>query len=90
MGAGGAPTQPRAATIPWRSPPSCSIVAAALAKVASIIAEHDSNIENIHFKDRDGLATHINFTISVRDRMHLATILRDLRNRSVVMRVRRT
>ncbi len=62
----------------------------ALAKVASIIAEHDSNIENIHFKDRDGLATHINFTLSVRDRKHLATILRSLRNRSVVMRVRRT
>ncbi|MDH3453357.1 MAG: TGS domain-containing protein, partial [Gammaproteobacteria bacterium] len=62
----------------------------ALAKVASIIAEHDSNIENIHFKDRDGLATHINFTLSVRDRMHLATILRSLRNRAVVMRVRRT
>ncbi|MDH3714481.1 MAG: RelA/SpoT family protein [Gammaproteobacteria bacterium] len=62
----------------------------ALAKVASIIAEHDSNIENIHFKNRDGLATHINFTLSVRDRKHLATILRSLRNRSVVMRVRRT
>ena len=62
----------------------------ALAKVAAIIAEHDSNIENIHFKDRDRLATHINFTLSVRDRKHLATILRSLRNRSVVMRVRRT
>jgi len=62
----------------------------ALAKVASIIAEHDSNIENIHFKDRDRLATHINFTLSVRDRKHLAAILRSLRNRSVVMRVRRT
>ena len=61
----------------------------ALAKVAAIIAEHDANIENIHFKDRDGLSTHIRFTLTVRSRKHLANIIRSLRNRSVVMRVRR-
>ncbi len=61
----------------------------ALAKVAAIIAEHDANIENMDFKNRDGLVTHITFTLSVHDRQHLANIIRSLRNRSVVIRVRR-
>ena len=60
-----------------------------LAMIASIISELDSNIENINFKDRDGRNTYIDFTVSVRDRKHLAEIIRNLRNRALVIRVRR-
>ena len=60
-----------------------------LAKVAAVIAEHDANIVNVKFDERDGRSTLITFDLGVRDRHHLADVIRSLRNRSVVMRVRR-
>jgi GTP pyrophosphokinase len=60
-----------------------------LAKIASIISEFDSNIENLEYDSGDGLASLITFVITVKDRKHLASIIRSLRNRAVVMRVRR-
>jgi len=61
----------------------------ALAEMASIIADHDSNIEHITFNERDGHSTAITFTITVRDRRHLAQIMRSLRRLNDVLRVQR-
>lgn len=60
-----------------------------LAMIAAIISELDANIENIYFRDRDGRNTQIDFAIAVKDRKHLAQVIRTLRNRSLVIRVRR-
>jgi GTP pyrophosphokinase len=61
----------------------------ALAEMASVIADHGSNIEHITFNERDGHSTAITFTITVRDRRHLAQIIRSLRRLNDVLRVQR-
>jgi len=61
----------------------------ALAEMASVIADHDSNIEHISFNERDGHSTAITFTLTVRDRRHLAQIIRSLRRLNDVLRVQR-
>jgi GTP pyrophosphokinase len=61
----------------------------ALAEMASVIADHGSNIEHITFNERDGHSTAITFTITVRDRHHLAQIIRSLRRLNDVLRVQR-
>jgi GTP diphosphokinase / guanosine-3',5'-bis(diphosphate) 3'-diphosphatase len=59
-----------------------------LAKVAANIAESESNIDNVSLEPGDSNAyTEINFTLQVRDRMHLAQILRGLRRRPEVLRI---
>ncbi|MEQ1881659.1 MAG: bifunctional (p)ppGpp synthetase/guanosine-3',5'-bis(diphosphate) 3'-pyrophosphohydrolase [Burkholderiales bacterium] len=59
-----------------------------LAKVAANIAESESNIDNVSLEPGDSNAyTEINFTLQVRDRMHLAQILRGLRRRPEVIRI---
>jgi GTP diphosphokinase / guanosine-3',5'-bis(diphosphate) 3'-diphosphatase len=61
----------------------------ALAEMASVIADHGSNIEHISFNERDGHTTAMTFTITVRDRRHLAQIIRSLRRLNDVLRVQR-
>ena len=51
-----------------------------LATVAAAIAERDSNIENVSMESRDGLIASLHFVINVRDRLHLAQIIRHIRN----------
>lgn len=60
-----------------------------LATVAATIAELESNIENVFTQDRDGLTATLHLTINVRDRRHLAAILRRLRTLPYVMRITR-
>jgi guanosine-3',5'-bis(diphosphate) 3'-pyrophosphohydrolase len=60
-----------------------------LAQLAATIADMGSNIEDVGFEDRDGTATTADFVLSVRDRAHLARIMRRLRRIPVVMRIRR-
>jgi GTP pyrophosphokinase len=62
----------------------------ALAEMASVIADHGSNIEHITFNERDGHSTAITFTLTVRDRRHLAQIIRSLRRLNDVLRVQRS
>lgn len=61
-----------------------------LARVATLIADQESNIEHIEFEDRDRMTSVLRIQLSVRDRVHLARILRALRQLPSVMRVQRT
>jgi GTP pyrophosphokinase len=59
-----------------------------LAKVASSIADAESNIENVHFTS-EGDYTALYFTLQVNNRVHLATVMRDLRKIPEVIRITR-
>jgi GTP pyrophosphokinase len=61
-----------------------------LATVAAAIAEMGSNIENVGIEERDGLSSTLRFVIAVKDRKHLARIIRHVRSLSTVMRISRT
>ncbi|HEX3895567.1 MAG TPA: bifunctional (p)ppGpp synthetase/guanosine-3',5'-bis(diphosphate) 3'-pyrophosphohydrolase [Rudaea sp.] len=60
-----------------------------LATVAAAIAERDSNIENVEYQERDQQTSTLMFTIEVRNRKHLATVMRRVRNAPVVHAVYR-
>ncbi len=60
-----------------------------LATVAATISELDSNIENVDIEERDGMNTSMTFVITVRDRIHLAQIMRRIRSLSMVIRINR-
>ncbi|KAA3630606.1 MAG: bifunctional (p)ppGpp synthetase/guanosine-3',5'-bis(diphosphate) 3'-pyrophosphohydrolase [Proteobacteria bacterium] len=62
-----------------------------LARLAATIAEQGSNITNVSVESKDGRHSTINFTITVKNRKHLADILRKLRahKRSIIRVVRR-
>ncbi|NCA69171.1 MAG: RelA/SpoT family protein [Sphingobacteriia bacterium] len=61
----------------------------ALAVVAGVIAELGSNIENVHSREKDGMTTALEFLILVKSRQHLATIMRRLRQLTLVLRITR-
>ena len=61
-----------------------------LATVASTFSDLDSNIENVAIEERDGRYSTMVFTISVRDRVHLAHILRRVKSIDSVIKVART
>jgi GTP diphosphokinase / guanosine-3',5'-bis(diphosphate) 3'-diphosphatase len=61
-----------------------------LAKIAAEIAEAGANIENVAMDPQDGSQyTAMHFTLEVKNRQHLATILRSLRRVQEVMRIAR-
>ncbi len=62
----------------------------ALARLAAAIADMSSNIEQVNQSEKDGLITTIDFVITVRDRIHLARIIKKLRALPVVNRIWRT
>ena len=55
-----------------------------LASVAAAIAESNSNIENVEYKDRGVMSAVIVFTIEVNNRKHLADVMRRVRRLGVV------
>ena len=59
-----------------------------LAKVAAEIAEAGSNIENVNM-DGEGAYITMNFTLQVKNRLHLATVMRGLRRIPEVVRITR-
>ena len=61
-----------------------------LGKIASIIADAESNIDNVSLQDMDGspFAT-LNFVVQVRHRLHLAELIRNLRKISKVNKITR-
>ncbi|VAW77212.1 Guanosine-3',5'-bis(diphosphate) 3'-pyrophosphohydrolase / GTP pyrophosphokinase, (p)ppGpp synthetase II [hydrothermal vent metagenome] len=61
-----------------------------LATIAAEISELESNIENVSIEERDGLDTSLNFTLAVRDRQHLARVMRCIRKLPAIMRISRT
>ncbi|HHH44125.1 MAG TPA: bifunctional GTP diphosphokinase/guanosine-3',5'-bis pyrophosphate 3'-pyrophosphohydrolase [Gammaproteobacteria bacterium] len=61
-----------------------------LATIAAEISEAGSNIENVSIEERDGLDTSMNFTVTVRDRRHLARVIRCIRKLPSVMRISRS
>jgi guanosine-3',5'-bis(diphosphate) 3'-pyrophosphohydrolase len=60
-----------------------------LATIATIIADGDSNIESINTGDKDGNLSIVNLCIAVRDRVHLAAVIKRLRNSKVVTKITR-
>lgn len=61
----------------------------ALAKITSIIAAEGSNIHNLSTEERDGRVHLINLRISVKDRIHLANVMRRIRVLPEVLRTSR-
>lgn len=60
-----------------------------LAALATAIASAESNITNISVDPKDGYHNAVTFAITVRDRVHLARVMRRLRTINVVMRLYR-
>ena len=50
-----------------------------LATVATTIADQEANIINVNIKDKDDRHTKLEFVIGVRDRQHLANVMRSIR-----------
>jgi (p)ppGpp synthase/HD superfamily hydrolase len=61
-----------------------------LATIAAEISETGSNIENVSIGERGGLDTSLNFTITVKDRRHLARVMRCIRQLPNVLRISRS
>jgi guanosine-3',5'-bis(diphosphate) 3'-pyrophosphohydrolase len=51
-----------------------------IAELAGTIAEEDAGVENIHVEERSAQVTSVITRLSVRDRSHLASVIRRLRN----------
>ncbi len=60
-----------------------------LAIVAAAIAAADTNIDNINTVEKDGVTTTVNLILNVRDRTHLARVMRRLRTLTQVLRISR-
>ncbi len=60
-----------------------------LAALATCISEMESNIQQVHASDCDGRYFMVNLTVTVRDRTHLARVLRAIHNLKNVLRVHR-
>lgn len=60
-----------------------------LAKLASTISEEDTNIIHVEMKDRDDRYTTLKFIIEVKDRVHLARVIRKIRSIKNVSRIMR-
>ncbi len=61
-----------------------------LAKLAAGISDVGSNIDNVHIEEPDGSQyVNVNFTVQVRDRVHLAQLMRNLRKIPYVVRINR-
>jgi len=60
-----------------------------LAQVATVIAEHDGNIDNINMSRRSPDFTELTIDLEVYDLKHLSAIIAQLRAKAVVARVER-
>ncbi len=60
-----------------------------LATIAATLSEMEANIENVSIEERDGLHSTLSFTVSVKNRQHLARIMRHLRKLDMVSRIHR-
>lgn len=60
-----------------------------LATLANALSDCNANIENVHVEERDERHSALIFLILIKDRKHLAQIIRRLRSISVVLKVSR-
>jgi guanosine-3',5'-bis(diphosphate) 3'-pyrophosphohydrolase len=60
-----------------------------LATIAAAISDLDANIENVVMDERDGQHSQLTLTVAVKDRKHLARIIKRLRSLSNVVRIAR-
>ncbi|THF61100.1 bifunctional (p)ppGpp synthetase/guanosine-3',5'-bis(diphosphate) 3'-pyrophosphohydrolase [Pseudothauera nasutitermitis] len=60
-----------------------------LARVAGAVSETDCNIQNLTMDNEQGAYTALNLTLQVRDRMHLAQVMRAVRRVPEVVRIGR-
>ncbi|MCC5878873.1 MAG: ACT domain-containing protein, partial [Idiomarina sp.] len=60
-----------------------------LATVANCISEQGSNIDTIDMKEKDPTISIINVTLSVKDRVQLARIIKKLRKLENMVRIHR-
>lgn len=60
-----------------------------LAQIATAISKQRGDIANVTFSERDAMSTNVNFTVNVRDRQHLAEIMRQLRGIPEVLKLTR-
>ncbi|MGX2040789.1 RelA/SpoT family protein [Methylocaldum sp. MU1018] len=60
-----------------------------LAKVASTISRMRANIENVQITNQDSQISTDIITLMVKDRVHLASVMRELRKLSVVLKISR-
>ncbi len=60
-----------------------------LARVATTLSQMNTNIENMRFETSGESLTRIVITLTVRDRKHMARVIRRLRNLPVVERIKR-
>jgi len=60
-----------------------------LATLAAVISDMGSNIENVDIEERDGITNSIHFTMTVKNRDHLANIMRSARRVTNVMKISR-
>ena len=58
-----------------------------LARISNIIAEHNSNINNVNVEQSHREASEMSFIIEVTNRDHLASILRQIRAEPTVVKV---
>ena len=58
-----------------------------LADIAAAMATADCNIEDLQMDDRDGNSSSLYFVITVRNRMHLAKVIRRLRRNQDVLKI---
>ncbi len=65
------------------------IAQAIVATVAAAISEMDVNISNVDIEEHDSKYSSIIFTIAVRDRVHLARVMRHIRAIDMVVRISR-
>ncbi len=61
----------------------------ALAIIASIISNSEANIEHVVTADREGQLSSLDFILAVRDRRHLADVMRHLRSEEIVATISR-
>ena len=60
-----------------------------LAKIATVISDREANILHVNMTERDDRYTTINFVIEVKDRVHLASVMRRIRGIKHVSRLGR-
>lgn len=60
-----------------------------LASIASAISDMNANIDKVSFEESDGQFSAMNFTIEVRDRVHLAKVMRKIHAQKFVLRINR-
>ena len=60
-----------------------------LATIAAAIADQGANIEEVEFSERDERHSHMRLVVAVRDRKHVADLIRQVRGIKTVVRINR-